>query len=125
MNQSYIFRPPARSRDLPFTFEKLSEYVGRGYNYTDGSPSRKLGTTLNFIVHRADRSRVPWVRVTLYGVNIAWIYQEMVTISEDINDYPRQATTHWVQKILTDNNIPGLVGRLDNEYAVAGKRFDL
>jgi hypothetical protein len=112
---SYIFKMPAVAYELPFTFEELESYLQKG----KAKYSRNVGTTLEVVQPFTDT-----IQIKLYDTVIARIYRDgEVQISESINSFPRQATTAWVQKVLSDNKLPGLVGRVNGKYAQAGKFF--
>lgn len=112
---SYIFKMPAVAYELKFTFEELESYLQKG----KAKFSRMVGSTLEVRQPFTDT-----IHVKLYDTVIARIYRDgEVQISENINSFPRQATTEWVQKVISDNGLPGLVGRVNHKYAVAGKFF--
>lgn len=112
---NYIFRPPASSYDIKFTFEGLKEYAERG----KAGHFRMLGKTLTFTLY-GDA-----IAATLYETVIAMIFADgRIEIPEAINQHGSQATTYWVQKILTDNKIPGYVARNKGRYPQAGKTFE-
>lgn len=109
----YQFRMPAAAYDIRFTFEGLERFYA--------SNTAMIGTTVE-ITHNLQNV----YNVKLYDTVIARIYSDgEVQISEAINDYPRGATTAWVQKVLTDNNIGGMVGRIDGKYPQAGKTYNV
>jgi hypothetical protein len=111
----YIFRPPAAAADLKFTYEALAAFVQRGRS---GS-SRKLGSTLEITHHYAGQ-----ISVLLYGTKIAELLSNgTVAIPDHVNEYGSQATTYWLQKVLTDNRISGLVGRQHGRYSQAGQAY--
>lgn len=110
----YIFTPPAVAYDLKFEFWALTEYINKGR----GDRSRKVGTTITLIKGRDD------IEVWLYQTKLGSVARNNeVRISEAINSHGSQATTWWVQKMLTDNGHHGLVARENGRYAVAGKVF--
>lgn len=112
---SYIFKMPAVAYELKFTFEELESYLQKG----KAKFTRKVGETLEVRQPFKDT-----IQVKLYDTVIARIYRDgEVQISESINSYPRQATTAWVQKVLNDNKLPGLVGRVNGKYAQAGRFY--
>lgn len=112
---SYIFKMPAVAYELKFRFEELESYLQKG----KAKYSRNVGTTLELVQPFKDT-----INVKLYDTVIARIYRDgEVQISDNVNSYPRQATTAWLQKVLSDNGIPGLVGRENGKYAQAGKWF--
>lgn len=111
----YIFTPPAAAYDMTLTYEGALEYIGKGRN----EGYRKIGTTVEVTHWHAGQ-----VTVRLYGTIIATILSNgTVAVSEAINSYPRLATTWWVQKVLSDNGVGGLVGRVKGEYPQAGKVY--
>lgn len=111
----YIFTPPAAAYDLKLTYDGIDEYIQKGRN----EGFRKVGTTVELTHWHAGR-----INVILYGTIIATLLSNgTVAISEQIDSYPRQATTWWVQKVLSDNKIPGLVGRVKGKYPQAGKVY--
>lgn len=111
----YIFRSPKIARETPLTFEGLTAYVKAGRN----GYSRMLGTTVEVI----DTERGGYI-VWLYVTPIATVRKDgTVHISEYIDAKPHQATTWWVQKVLSDNGIPGVVGRVNDKYPQAGKTY--
>lgn len=108
----YQFRMPAAAYDIPFTFEGLEAFW-------NGKGNANIGTTVEVTHYLKDT-----FAIRLYDTVIARIYKDgEVQISENINDYPRGATTAWVQKVLTDNNIGGMVGRTAGKYPQAGKTY--
>lgn len=110
----YIFKMPAKAYDVPFTYAGLSEFVSKGKNYY-----RKLGATLTVEHGYAGR-----ITVKLYDTIIAEMLSNgHVHICEAINQHGSQATTAWIQKVLTDNKIPGYVAREKFKYWVAGKSY--
>jgi hypothetical protein len=112
---SYIFKMPAVAYELKFTFEELEAYLQKG----KAKFRRNVGTTVELYQPFKDT-----IQVKLYDTVIARIYRDgEVQISENINDYPRQATTEWVQKVISDNKIPGWVGRIKGKYSQAGKFY--
>jgi hypothetical protein len=112
---SYIFKMPAVAYELKFTFEELEAYLNKGRDKF----RRNVGTTVELYQPFKDT-----IQVKLYDTVIARIYRDgEVQISENINDYPRQATTAWVQKVISDNGLPGWVSRENFKYAQAGKFY--
>lgn len=110
----YQFVMPAKAATIRFTFEGLEAFW-------NGKGAPMIGTTVE-ITHNLKDS----YNVKLYDTVIARIYKDgEVHICEAINDYPRGATTAWVQKVLTDNNIGGMVGRTNGKYAVAGQTYNV
>lgn len=114
---SYIFTPPAVAYDVKFTFESMDEYIRRGRN----KDSRKVGTTVTLIRDGLDDIAV-WLYQTKIG-SVARGGNRVVWISPEINSHGSQATTWWVQKIISDNKLPGYVAREKGAYAVAGKEY--
>lgn len=111
----YIFRPPAAAADLQFTYEALAAFVQRGRS---GS-SRHVGSTLEICHHYAGQ-----ISVQLYGTIIAELLSNgYVAIPEQVNRYGSQATTYWLQKVLTDNRVPGYVARQQGKYSQAGQAY--
>ncbi|UDL16710.1 hypothetical protein SEA_ATUIN_317 [Arthrobacter phage Atuin] len=111
----YIFKMPAVAYELPFTFESLESYLQKG----KAKISRKVGETVEIRQPFKDT-----IQVKLYDTVIARIYRDgELQISESVNEYPRLATTAWVQKVLSDNKVGGWVARKDFKYAQAGKFF--
>lgn len=119
---NYIFRAPARSYDVKFTFEGISDYIRKGR-----SPFRRrmLGQTLElrFGARGSDSAGVAVVR--LYDTDLAYLNRDgSIEILEAINYHGSQATTYWVQKVLSDNKAPGLVGRDKGKYRQAGMKWN-
>jgi hypothetical protein len=113
----YIFKFPAKVYEMKLTFAGISEFIDKGHS----ANTRMLGTTVELARPARDK-----VRVQLYGTTIASLWDDgEVLIHERINQYGSQATTAWVQRILSDNNIGGLVARVDGRYAVAGQTFNI
>jgi hypothetical protein len=111
----YIFRPPAAAADLKFTYEALAAFVQRGR----GRGCRKLGSTLEICHLWAGQ-----ISVQLYGTVIAELLSNgTVAISEQVNQHGSQATTYWLQKVLADNRISGIVGRQHGKYLQAGQAY--
>lgn len=111
----YIFTPPAKAYDVTFTYEGLDEFLKAGKR----EGYRKIGTTVEITHWYAGR-----IEVLLYGTIVATLLSNgTVAIPETINQYPRQATTWWVQRVLQDNKVGGFVGRVDGKYAQAGKAY--
>jgi hypothetical protein len=111
----YIFTPPAKAYEMKLTYEGALEFLSKGKN----EGYRKIGTTVEVTHWHAGQ-----VTVRLYDTIIATILSNgTVAIAEQINSYPRQATTWWVQKVLADNKISGLVGRVAGKYPQAGKAY--
>jgi hypothetical protein len=111
----YIFRPPAAAAELKFTYEALAAYVEHGR----ASGCRKLGSTLEICHLYAGQ-----ISVHLYGTIIAELLSNgYVAIPEHVNRYGSQATTYWLQKVLSDNRVPGLVGRQHGKYSQAGQAY--
>ncbi len=111
----YIFTPPAKAYDVPFTHDGLKEFLRKGRDKSQ----RKLGTTV-----RVEQGKYS-MEVYLYDTWIADVHPDAVQISQYIDNFPRNATTWWVQKILTDNGINGYVGRVQGKYDVAGKLYKI
>lgn len=115
----YIFTPPAITRTTPFDFATLDAYIRKGRSLDGWFWARKIGTTLTMI-----RVNDTTIRVKLYATVIATLQSNGdVHISEEINDHQSHATTHWVQKVLSDNGFGGLVGRSNFAYPQAGQTF--
>lgn len=108
----YIFTPPAKAYDVTFTYEGLDEFIKAGKN----GIYRSIGTTIEIGHWAAGR-----ITIKLYDTIIGEVLSNgNVAVMEAINDHGSQATTWWIQKLLSDNNISGLVGRDKGKYAVAG-----
>lgn len=118
----YIFRPPARSYDVKFTFEGLQDYINRGRS---GS-FRMLGTTLELRTGFSNETEEPVsVVLRLYQTDIAYIRKGgIVEVMETVNFHGSQATTYWLQKAISDNGAPGLVGRENGKYRQAGMKWN-
>lgn len=113
----YIFRLPAKAYETPFTFAGISEFIDKGR----GKNTRMLGTTLEL-----SRPARGVVVVRLYGTAIARLWDDgEVLIHERINEHGSQATTRWVQKVLNDNKIGGIVDRKDGKYWCAGNTYNI
>lgn len=111
----YIFTPPAKAYEIDFTYEGLDAFIKAGRSES----GRNIGTTVEVTHYYAGR-----INVLLYGTIIATLLSNgTVAIPETINQYPRQATTWWVQKVLEHNKVGGLVGRVNGKYAQAGKAY--
>lgn len=111
----YIFNPPAKAFDVSFDYVNLTTFIREGKS----DRSRKVGTTVT--VERVDFQEL---EVSLYNTVIATLYSDgTVFIHQEIDSQGSQATTWWVQKVLSDNKIPGLVGRDKGRYAQAGQTF--
>lgn len=114
---NYIFRAPKAADSVPFTYEGLTEFLSRA---KAKDYHRKLGTTVEIRHDYAGR-----ITVDLYETRIAELLSNgRLMITEQINSYPAQATTFWVQKVLTDNGIRHWVARKDHKYDVAGKAYE-
>lgn len=109
----YIFTVPAKAYDVPFTYEGLTAFVNAGKS----GWYRKLGTTLKV------QFMVTGFAVVLYDTVIARVYEDRVEISDAVNNHGSQATTFWIQKVLADNGVGGIVGREKSKYSQAGKTF--
>lgn len=116
---SYIFTPPAVAYEVKFTPEGLQDFLTAGRN----PGSRKIGKTVTVIRPLLDRDEV---QIWLYNTHIASVYLDnsRVWISPEINNHGSQATTWWVQKVLSDNRLPGFVCREKGVYAVAGRTYE-
>lgn len=117
---NYIFKPPAQSYDIKFTFEGISEFIAKGRNET----RRKLGSTLELRAGFRSEAFSDVAVVRLYDTDLAYINRDgSIEVLEAVNRHGSQATTYWLQKILTDNHAPGLVARLKGKYAQAGRKW--
>lgn len=111
----YIFTAPAKAYEIQFTYEGLDEFIKAGRS----EGSRKIGTTVEIRHWWAGQ-----IQIVLYNTIIGEVLSNgNVAVTEAINRHGSQATTWWVQKLLSDNKISGLVGRDNGTYAVAGKAW--
>jgi hypothetical protein len=111
----YIFTPPAKAYDIKFTYEELLKFVEAGRS----GWHRMIGTTLEVSHAYAGR-----IQIRLYDTIIGELLSNgNVAVSEQINQYGSQATTWWVQKLLSDNKVGGIVARDKGTYRVAGKAY--
>lgn len=117
---NYIFKAPARSYDMKFTFDGLQDYVNKGRNET----RRKLGTTLEIRAGFRSEKFSDVAVVRLYDTDLAYVNRDgSVEILEAVNFHGSQATTYWLQKIISDNGAPGLVARVKGKYSQAGMKW--
>jgi hypothetical protein len=111
----YIFTAPAKAYDVAFTYEGLQEFIKAGRS----GWHRMIGTTLEVSNPYAGR-----IQIKLYDTIIGEVLSNgNVAVMEAINNHGSQATTWWVQKLLTDNKCGGFVYRDKGKYAVAGKAW--
>lgn len=117
----YIFTPPAAAGETPFTYAGMADYVKRGRSGSfRGGRSRKVGKTVTLYLFEDPGS----VEVWLYNTMIGTVADDgVVWISPAIDDHGSQATTWWVQKMLTDNGHDVFVARESGRYSVAGQMF--
>lgn len=111
----YIFTPPAKAYDIPFTYEELDKFIKAGRS----EGSRKIGTTVEIRHWWAGQ-----IQIVLYNTIIGEVLSNgIVAVSEQINRHGSQATTWWVQKLLNDNKCGEFVARENFKYSVAGKAW--
>ena len=112
----YIFTPPAKAFELNFTYDGIWDFITAGRN----GWSRKVGTTIT-----AEYAGRDAVAVRLYDTIIAYIWPDgTVRIPQNVNNFGSHATTWWLQKVLTDNSIPGFLGRENGTYWCAGQDYE-
>lgn len=116
----YIFRAPAASYDLKLTFEGISDYVRKGRSAT----RRKLGTTIELRAGLLADAFKDVAVVRLYDTDIAYVNRDgSIEILEAVNYHGSQATTYWIQKVISDNGAPGYVARERGQYRQAGMKW--
>src|SRR5690625_1961553 len=107
----YIFRMP---KDVPtMTYAALSEYIDRGRR----DDYRMIGATVQ--VHRAGAA----VEVWLYNTLLATVTPTVVVVGGEIDQYVSNATREWLQLVLRDNGIRGLVGAEQGRYRQTGQTY--
>lgn len=101
----YIFRPPKAAIDFSWKLEDVLVWLGRGGREMGirGHRERKLGTTVS-VRSLPDHTTTDgtYVRVTLYGTDIARIYEDRVDVG-GIDTHQTGATRWWTNQILSSN----------------------